>query len=128
MARPHASGRLQARGYLPRRQRGSSFARPVQCDPRLLEHVWRNLLSNAAKFTRVRDPAQIQVEFRDGWFRIRDNGVGFDNSLASRMFRPFERLHPSRDYEGDGIGLALVSRVIERSSPTAGSAVTWVAM
>lgn len=87
---------------------------PVQCDPRLLEHVWRNLLSNAAKFTRVRDPAQIQVEFRDGWFRIRDNGVGFDNSLASRMFRPFERLHPSRDYEGDGIGLALVSRVIER--------------
>ncbi|MBK8804799.1 MAG: hypothetical protein IPN71_22580 [Fibrobacteres bacterium] len=87
---------------------------PVRCDPRLLEHVWRNLLSNAAKFTRSREVADIQVEFRDGWFRISDNGVGFDNTLASRMFRPFERLHPSRDYEGDGIGLALVSRVIER--------------
>lgn len=86
----------------------------VRCDPRLLEHVWRNLLSNAAKFTRNRERADIRVEFRDGWFRVRDNGIGFDTTLASRMFRPFERLHPSREYEGDGIGLALVSRVIER--------------
>lgn len=83
-------------------------------DASMLEHVWRNLLANAAKFTRERDPAVIEVEFHDGWFRVRDNGVGFDSSLASRMFRPFERLHPAKDFEGEGIGLALVGRVVER--------------
>jgi len=86
----------------------------VRCDPRLVEHVWRNLLSNAAKYSRVREIAEIRVEFRDGWFRVRDNGVGFEPAQATRMFRPFERLHRVEEFEGDGIGLALVSRILER--------------
>jgi len=86
----------------------------VRCDPAMLEHVWRNLLANAAKFTRERDSAVVQVEFRDGWFRVRDNGIGFDPTMASKIFRPFERLHPTRDFEGEGIGLALVGRIVER--------------
>ncbi len=84
------------------------------CDPALLEHVWRNVLSNAAKYTRGRDPAVIEVEYRDGWFRIRDNGVGFDPAMAPRIFKPFERLHRAEEFEGDGIGLALAYRVVER--------------
>lgn len=87
---------------------------PVRCDPLLVEHVWRNLLANAAKFTARRVAAEVVVEFRDGWFRVRDNGAGFDPSVASRLFRPFERLHSAKDFDGDGIGLALVHRVVER--------------
>lgn len=86
----------------------------ARCDPALLEHVWRNILSNAAKYTRGRNPAVISVEHRDGWFRIRDNGVGFDPALAPKIFRPFERLHRWEEFEGDGLGLALVHRVVER--------------
>ncbi len=86
----------------------------TRCDPRLLEHVWRNLLSNAAKYTRQREEAAIDVAWRDGWFRVRDNGIGFDPAMAERIFRPFERLHRADEYEGDGIGLALVERVIRR--------------
>lgn len=86
----------------------------VRCDPRLMEHVWRNLLSNAAKYTRTRSTARISVSYRDGWFRVRDNGVGFDSAMAGRIFRPFERLHGGEEFEGDGIGLAVVERVLER--------------
>lgn len=87
---------------------------PTRCDPRLMEHVWRNLLSNAAKYTRNRQVAEIAVDCREGWYRIRDNGVGFDAAEAERIFRPFERLHRAEEFEGDGIGLALVDRVITR--------------
>ncbi len=86
----------------------------AMCDPALLEHVWRNALSNAAKYTRGRNPAVISVEHRDGWFRIRDNGVGFDPAMTPKIFKPFERLHRSEEFEGDGIGLALAYRVIDR--------------
>lgn len=87
---------------------------PLRCDPRLLDHVWRNLLSNAAKYTRLRETSRIDVDCVDGWYRIRDNGIGFDPASAERIFRPFERLHRADEFEGDGIGLALVHRVIER--------------
>ena len=86
----------------------------IRCDPRLLEHVWRNALSNAAKYTRGRTPSVIRVDFCGGWFRVRDNGVGFDPTSAERLFKPFQRLHPSEEFEGDGIGLALAHRVIDR--------------
>lgn len=86
----------------------------IQCDPSLVEHVWRNTLSNAAKYTRGRNPANIRVEFSDGWFRVVDNGVGFEPSSAKRIFRPFERLHRAEEFEGDGIGLALAAQVVTR--------------
>lgn len=85
----------------------------VRCDATLVEHVWRNLLSNAAKYTRGRNPATVSVSFRDGWFRVEDDGVGFDPSQAEAIFRPFERLKP-HEFEGDGLGLAVASRVVER--------------
>lgn len=86
----------------------------IRCDPALLEHVWRNLLSNAAKYTRGRDPSRIAVAFDGEWFRVEDNGIGFDPGQASKIFRPFERLHSQETFEGEGLGLALAARVVER--------------
>lgn len=87
-------------------------------DARLLRLVLENLLSNAWKFTRKRDAAKIEfgaeeVEGRTAFF-VRDNGVGFDPQYAANLFKPFERLHHSDDFEGTGIGLAIVKRVVER--------------
>lgn len=86
----------------------------VHADIRLLETLWRNLLGNAAKYTRNRAEAVIEVE-RDGdWFVVRDNGVGFSNAHVFEIFRPFRRLHRSEEFEGDGIGLALVRSILDR--------------
>ncbi|HEY8427533.1 MAG TPA: ATP-binding protein, partial [Sandaracinaceae bacterium] len=90
----------------------------VDADPRLLRIALDNLLRNAWKFTRARDPAHIEVgaERADGELAIfvRDDGVGFDPRLATSLFRPFTRLHPADEYEGTGIGLALVRRIAQR--------------
>jgi len=83
-------------------------------DPRLLEIVWRNLLGNAAKYTRGRAEPRIEVRDRDGWFEVADNGVGFEANGTDDLFKPFRRLHQASEFEGDGIGLALVRRVIDR--------------
>lgn len=93
-----------------------------QCiaDPALLEQVLMNLLSNALKYSRGRDPARIEVcaEVREGEYicSIRDNGTGFDMRYADKLFGVFQRLHRSDDYEGTGVGLAIVRRIIERHS------------
>ncbi|HYC01050.1 MAG TPA: ATP-binding protein [Candidatus Limnocylindrales bacterium] len=91
-------------------------------DAFLLELVLENLLSNAWKFTRDREVARIEfgVTLRDGLhvYSVRDNGVGFDPAAASRLFGAFERLHAAEGYEGTGIGLTTVERIIQRHGGT----------
>ena len=90
----------------------------AEVDPSLFRQVWTNLLSNAVKFTRGRDPAHVRV---DGWeeggdrvYRVSDDGAGFDPAHAGRLFGPFQRLHRQEDFEGTGVGLALVHRIVAR--------------
>jgi PAS domain S-box-containing protein len=91
---------------------------PCRADPELLRHVLSNLVGNAVKFTRDRDPARIAVlaGTRDGEtvYRVRDNGVGFPPERAAEVFNEFTRLHDAREFEGSGVGLALVRRIVER--------------
>lgn len=89
-----------------------------QADPRLLRHVFMNLLSNALKFTRQREMAEIEIgcHRQDGTpvYYVKDNGVGFDMRHAPRLFGAFQRLHRAEEYEGTGVGLAIVHRVVQR--------------
>ena len=89
-----------------------------QADPALLKQVYVNLLSNALKFTRRRQVAHIEVGFeeQDGepTYFVRDNGVGFDMQYVGKLFAVFQRLHRSEDYEGTGVGLAIVQRIVNR--------------
>ncbi len=91
---------------------------PCRADPEMLRHVYQNLLSNALKFTRTRDPARIEVSAStDGGeavYTVADNGVGFPAEQAVRVFDDFARFHDMREYEGSGIGLSVVRRIIER--------------
>lgn len=90
----------------------------VQCDPILTKQVFTNLLSNAVKFTRPRSRAIIEIEesFKDGHpvFCIRDNGVGFNMQYADKLFVVFQRLHLQEEFEGLGIGLATVQRIVRK--------------
>lgn len=91
----------------------------VEADASLMHQVWTNLLSNAVKYTRPRDPARIEVGCEDSTrgefvFFVRDNGVGFDMKYADKLFGVFQRLHRAREFEGTGIGLANVRRIISR--------------
>jgi signal transduction histidine kinase len=83
-------------------------------DERLLRAVLENLMANAWKFTRQRDEARIEFGSAGDAYFGRDNGAGFDPSHAAKMFRPFQRLHSSREFEGTGIGLATVQKIVER--------------
>ncbi|MFY9691438.1 MAG: PAS domain S-box protein [Candidatus Acidiferrales bacterium] len=90
----------------------------ADCDPGLIKIVFANLLSNAVKFTRGRENAVIEVgecESRGvpAYF-VRDNGAGFDQKYADKLFGVFQRLHRQEEFEGTGIGLATVQRIIRR--------------
>lgn len=89
-----------------------------QADRALLKRVYVNLLANSLKFTRTRTRALIHVGFaqseEDVAYFIRDNGVGFDMAQSEDIFLPFHRLHKTHDFEGSGVGLALVKRIVER--------------
>ncbi len=91
---------------------------PVAVDPALLVQVWANLLGNALKFTRGREAAQIDVSsFVQGneiVYYVKDNGVGFDMKYRGKLFGVFQRLHAQDEFEGTGVGLALVQRIINR--------------
>jgi light-regulated signal transduction histidine kinase (bacteriophytochrome) len=91
----------------------------VAGDKPLLRQVLVNLIANAAKYSRPRDPAVIEIGSHPGnpgetVFFIRDNGVGFDMAYADKLFGVFQRLHRATEFEGTGIGLANVRRIIQR--------------
>ncbi len=85
-------------------------------DPMILRQVWANLIGNALKYSRTRDAARVDIGWdaqRQAYF-VRDNGVGFDMKYAAKLFGAFERLHGEAEFEGSGIGLAIVQRILER--------------
>jgi PAS domain S-box-containing protein len=87
-------------------------------DATLLRQVWTNLISNAVKFSSKRDHPRIEIEGNDDGaeltFTVRDNGAGFDMQYADRLFGVFRRLHSPEDFDGTGVGLAIVRRIVER--------------
>ncbi len=97
-----------------------------RADPLLLKQVYVNLLTNALKFTRAREVAKIEIgsyshrlpltkgEGEGVTYFVRDNGVGFDAEHADKLFGVFQRLHHQEDYEGTGVGLAIVERIVRR--------------
>ena len=90
----------------------------VFADKTLLRQVWTNLLDNAIKYTRQRDKAEISVGCRETGdefeFFVKDNGAGFDMRYAERLFGIFQRLHSKEEFEGTGVGLANIQRIITR--------------
>jgi two-component system sensor histidine kinase/response regulator len=110
-----------------------------QGDPRLLRAVLDNLLGNAWKYTAQSEPARIEFGQRAGRdavpvYYVSDNGVGFDMAHAGQLFEAFQRFHSSADFPGNGIGLALVKRIVQRhggrvwaeSAPGAGATFSFV--
>jgi light-regulated signal transduction histidine kinase (bacteriophytochrome) len=90
----------------------------VLADRVLIRQVWANLLGNAVKYTRGTSPAHIRIagHMVDGEavFSVSDNGVGFDMQYAHKLFGVFQRLHDESEFEGTGIGLANVHRIVTR--------------
>jgi PAS domain S-box-containing protein len=92
---------------------------PAQADPAMLRQVWVNLIANAIKYSRPRNPAEIEIGGSDAGrgesvYYVRDNGVGFDMQYVEKLFGVFQRLHRSEEFEGTGIGLANVRRIVSR--------------
>ncbi len=90
----------------------------ADADPALIRQVWINLLSNAIKFSKHREKSVIRIEgeIKEGMltYRIKDNGAGFDMRYADKLFGVFQRLHGQIEFEGTGVGLAIVKRIINR--------------
>ncbi len=87
-------------------------------DPSMIRQVWMNLISNALKFSANRNKAKITVESKEenGYMRytISDNGAGFDMKYANKLFGVFQRLHSTKEFEGNGVGLAIIQRIIHK--------------
>jgi PAS domain S-box-containing protein len=91
----------------------------VKADPAMLRQVWTNLIANAIKYSQTRQPAEIEINCAppangEYVFFVRDNGVGFDMKYADKLFGIFQRLHSADEFEGTGIGLANVRRIVSR--------------
>jgi light-regulated signal transduction histidine kinase (bacteriophytochrome) len=80
----------------------------------LLRQVWYNLIANALKYSAGNPAPLIRIGFADGAYFVSDNGVGFDMKYAAKLFKLFSRLHSDRAFQGTGVGLAIVKRIIER--------------
>ena len=92
-------------------------------DRAMLRLVFVNLISNAVKFTRMRKPAEIKIGYRNGKrddveIFVKDNGAGFDMQYQNKLFGVFQRLHLAEEFEGTGIGLATVQRIVQRHGGT----------
>jgi len=94
-------------------------------DASLLRQVWLNLLGNALKFSRTREPARIEISGalrgNQTEYVVRDNGVGFDMKYADKLFRVFQRLHAPSEFEGTGVGLSLVQLIVHRHGGRVGA-------
>ena len=92
----------------------------AECDAALVEQIFVNLLSNAFKYSRRREHARVEVGVLEATaaegptYFVRDNGAGFDMEYAGKLFGVFQRMHRSEDFEGTGVGLAIVHRIVER--------------
>ena len=90
----------------------------IECDPGLMKQVFANLISNAVKYTRPRSVAVIEVGYRkkngDSAVFVRDNGVGFNMKYADKLFGVFQRFHRAEEFEGTGVGLATVDRIVRK--------------
>jgi PAS domain S-box-containing protein len=90
----------------------------VECDPILIRQVFQNLISNALKYSRPRSPAVIEIAHTEKEGErvifVKDNGVGFDMEYSDKLFGVFQRLHVAEEFEGNGIGLATVERIIKK--------------
>jgi light-regulated signal transduction histidine kinase (bacteriophytochrome) len=94
-------------------------------DPTMLRLVWGNLLSNAVKYSGRSAQRSIVVDADDDGtrtiYRVADSGVGFDMAYSGKLFNVFQRLHSAQEYEGTGVGLAIVKRIIERHGGRVGA-------
>jgi PAS domain S-box-containing protein len=92
------------------------FLKAVECDPSLMRQVWMNLISNAIKYSRKKEHPLIEIACNvtddNVVYYIKDNGVGFDMKYSHKLFGVFQRLHKTSEFEGTGVGLALVQRII----------------
>jgi light-regulated signal transduction histidine kinase (bacteriophytochrome) len=91
---------------------------PVVGDSALLRQVWSNLISNALKFSAGKERPRVEItcakEGMEIKYRVKDNGAGFDMRYRAKLFHVFQRLHGTHEFEGTGVGLAIVQRVVER--------------
>jgi PAS domain S-box-containing protein len=91
---------------------------PINCDPTLIRQVFQNLISNALKYSRNRTPAVIEIGHREEngqtTIFVRDNGAGFSMKYADKLFGVFQRLHRAEEFEGTGVGLATVQRIVQK--------------
>jgi light-regulated signal transduction histidine kinase (bacteriophytochrome) len=87
-------------------------------DESLIRQIWTNLISNAIKYSAQRESISITINYRKEnksvVYFIRDNGVGFDMKYAPKLFGVFQRLHSLREFDGTGVGLAIVKRIVQR--------------
>ncbi|HYG17436.1 MAG TPA: CHASE3 domain-containing protein [Ohtaekwangia sp.] len=91
---------------------------PAYSDPTLIRQVWTNLISNALKYSRKREASHIEITSQKTGgeivYSIKDNGTGFDMQYYHKLFNVFQRLHRPSDFEGTGVGLAIVQRIVSR--------------
>lgn len=90
----------------------------VHGDQALLRQVWHNLLANAFKFSAKAPHPRVRISAASSGhevvFTVKDNGVGFEMSRAERLFGVFQRLHPASEFQGTGVGLSIVKRIVQR--------------